>query len=396
MLNLEVQNKIESYSINSLLRKRVVIESRNDNRIISDRIECINFCSNDYLGLTTSETVKKAFVEGVQQYGFGSGSSALVSGYFSPQQQLEEKFAEFLNRDRAIYFNSGYLANLGVISALNGRSNSIISDKLCHASILDGIQLSKAKHHRFRHNNVTHLEKILKSLNGNTVVTEGVFSMEGDISPLDQISKIANKNKCRLIVDDAHGIGVLGQNGRGICEYHLLSQKDVTYLITPLGKAFGAVGGIVSGSNDVIEAVLQLARTYIYTTALPPAIAIATMQSLKIVQQESWRRDRLNNLIKYFIEQAKQRNLPIVSDDQTPIKSILIGDNLKVLQMQQELLQKGFYISCIRPPTVPVNTARIRITLNCNHQEKEIERLLDHITHYYKDLYAARADKREN
>ena len=255
MLNVEIQNKIENYSINNLLRKRVVVGSRNDNHILSDGKECINFCSNDYLGLATSESIKAAFIDGVQQYGFGSGSSALVSGYFTPQQQLEEKLAEFLNRDRAIYFNSGYLANLGVISALNGRNSNIVSDKLCHASILDGIQLSKAKHHRFRHNNVTHLEKTLQSVTGSTIVTEGVFSMEGDISPLDQIAKIANKNGSSLIVDDAHGIGVLGKTGRGTCEHHQLSQEDVTCLVTPLGKAFGAIGGVVSGSNDVIEAI---------------------------------------------------------------------------------------------------------------------------------------------
>lgn len=385
MLNFEVQRKIENYSINSLLRKREVVDLREDNRIIFDKVECINFCSNDYLGLATSETVKKAFIEGVQQYGFGSGSSALISGYFTPQKQLEEKFAEFLNRDRAIYFNSGYLANLGVISALNGRNNIIISDKLCHASILDGISLSKAKHYRYHHNNVTHLEKMLQSLNGGTIITEGVFSMEGDISPIDKISKIADQNKSSLIVDDAHGVGVLGQNGGGICEYYQLSQKDVACLVTPLGKAFGAIGGVVSGTKELIEAILQLARTYIYTTALPPAIAVAAMQSLKIVQQESWRRDRLNNLIKYFIEQASQRELQLVSNNHTPIKSILIGSNLKVQQIQQKLLQKGFYISCIRPPTVPVGTARIRITINCNHHEQEIERLLDHITYYFKD-----------
>ncbi len=378
MLSPEIQNKIENYSINNLLRKRVVVGSRNDNYIISDGKECINFCSNDYLGLATSESIKAAFIEGVDRYGFGSGSSALVSGYFTPQQQLEEKFAEFLNRERAIYFNSGYLANLGVISALNGRDNTIISDKLCHASILDGIQLSRADHHRFRHNDIDHLKSILQSVTGHsTIVTEGVFSMEGDISPLDQIAKIAVKNKASLIIDDAHGIGVLGQTGRGTCEYHQLLQKNVTCLITPLGKAFGAIGCIVSGSDDVIEAILQFARTYIYTTSLPPSIAIAAMQSLKILQQESWRRDRLNSIIKYFIEQARQRDLPLVSDDQTPIKSILVGDNLKVIQIQQELFQKGFYVSCIRPPTVPINTARIRITLNCNHQEQEIERLLD-------------------
>ncbi|MES2217122.1 MAG: 8-amino-7-oxononanoate synthase [Pseudomonadota bacterium] len=361
-----------------LIRNRYIINNRNDNTITIGDKSLINFSSNDYLGIAEHPVVKQAFINGIQQYGNGSSSSALVSGFYHSHRMLEDAFAEFLNRDRAILFNSGYLANIGVITALANRSGKIFVDKLCHTSTLDGIRLSRAKFVRYAHNDVNHLATLLsQSSNNSLVITESIFSMEGKISPINQIVTTTQAHPIKLMVDDAHAAGVLGKNGRGICEYYNLSQQDVPCLIVPLSKAFASMGSIVSGSQDLIECLIQFSKTYCYTTALPPAIANATLAALKIVETENWRRAKLQELIKFFIVQAKQRNLALLSEDLTPIKPILIGDNDCALQIKEALMQKGFFVSCIRPPTVPQDTARIRVALNCLHHEKDIIDLLD-------------------
>ncbi|MGB6976262.1 MAG: 8-amino-7-oxononanoate synthase [Gammaproteobacteria bacterium] len=378
MLAHALQHRLEHYQKSHLLRERYTIEERDGNTTIVNGQQLVNFCSSDYLGIATHPKVKTAFISGVQQYGLGSGSAALIAGFYKPQHQLEEKFAEFLNRDRALFFNSGYHANLGVITTLADRQSVIIADKLCHASILDGIQLSRAKHYRFLHNDLNHAATFINKAKENCLlITESVFSMEGDISPVPQLAKLARENKATLLVDDAHGIGVLGKNGGGICEYYRLTQQDVPCLVTPFGKAIGSMGAIVSGSSQLIEAILQFARTYRYSTALPPSVAFATLESLKIIQEETWRREKLNYLIEYFIQQAKVRSLSLITEAITPIKSILIGDTRLALKIKEALIQHGFFVSCIRPPSVAEGTTRIRISLNCAHEEHEISRLLD-------------------
>jgi 8-amino-7-oxononanoate synthase len=361
-----------------LIRSRFTINTRNDNKIKVGESSLVNFSSNDYLGIAEHPKVKKAFIDGVQQFGTGSSSSALVSGFYQPHRILEEKSAEFLQRDSAILFNSGYLANIGVITALANRSGKIFADKLCHASILDGIQLSRANSIRYHHNDLTHLASLLKQeTHPNWLITESVFSMEGQISPIDQIVATTQSYPLSIMVDDAHGIGVLGKNGRGICEHYGLSQQQIPCLIVPLGKACGSMGAIVAGSKELIECLLQFSKTYRYTTALPPALAHATITALKIVETENWRRLKLQEIIQFFIAEAKKRCLPLLSEDLTPIKPILIGDNNRALQIKQILQEKGFFISCIRPPTVPTGTARIRISLNSMHQKSQVTDLLD-------------------
>jgi 8-amino-7-oxononanoate synthase len=288
--------------------------------------------------------------------------------------------AEFLQRDRALLFSSGYLANIGLMSSLSHRHHVILSDKLCHASLLDGITLSRAKHLRYRHNDVNHAAILLKKLNAHSIlVTESVFSMEGDISPVDQLAHLTKHHQSTLIVDDAHGVGVLGKYGRGICDYYHLSQEDIPCLITALGKSLGSIGAVISGKGILIDALIQFSNTYRYTTALPPALAYATIESLKVLQNELWRREVLQELIQFFIEEAHKRSLTIISKDVTPIKSILIGDNARALKIKEHLQHKGFFISCIRPPTVPSQTARLRISLNCLHTKQDISILLDTI-----------------
>lgn len=369
--------KLNKFKQSALTRKRLIISKRLQNKIVINGINCINFSSNDYLGLSQHEEIKEAFIHGARKYGIGSTSSTLVSGYFEEQAKLEECFATFLNRDRAILFSTGYLANLGAITALVGRHNSIISDKFCHASLLDGIYLSSAMHYRYQHNNIENLKDILTAKKTDLIITESIFSMEGDIAPIKAISQIAQSANASILLDDSHGIGILGKTGAGICEELNLNQNAIACLITPLGKAFGCSGAIISGNNKLIEGILQFARSYRYTTALPPAIIFAISKALVIIKSENWRRDRLKKLIIFFNTQAKERNLAQVSYDITPIRCIYISDNRAAQTVQEKMLAQGFLIACIRPPTVPKGTARIRISLNCLHTEEQIILLLD-------------------
>lgn len=367
------QRRIKQIQQAKLFRQRITVKNQ------------INFCSNDYLRIGQHPAVKQAFIDGIHQYGLGSGASALVCGYSPAHQMLEERFAEFLQRDRAILFNSGYHANFGVITALASRHDQILVDKLCHASLIDAILLSRSQYQRYAHNQITDLRQRIAQISSGQLllVTESMFSMEGDLAHLPQLVKIAEDYQATLIVDDAHGIGVLGKNGGGICEHHQLNQQDVPILVAPLGKAFASMGAIVAGSHDMIEALVQFSRTYRYTTALPPAIAHATCTSLKIITSELERREKLNFLIQFFINEAKKRQLPLISTDATPIQAILIKDNDKLLKIQQQLQTRGFLVAAIRPPTVPMHTSRIRISLCCDHSEKDILQLLDLLAEYY-------------
>lgn len=369
----------------ALIRKREVIIRGEDNHIYLNDRTLVNFASNDYLGVAAHDSVKNAFIDGVQKYGLGSASSALLSGYTTPHQILEEKFAVFLQREKCLLYNSGYAANTGVLSALIRRDDQIIVDRLCHASIYDGIRLTQASFSRYAHNDVEHLsELVLKNKQSKIVVTESVFSMEGDISPVNNIAQIAAANNAYLIVDDAHGMGVIGENGRGVCEYFNLSAENVPCLVVPLGKVFGSMGAVVAGNHALIEHLLQFSRTYRYTTMLPPAIASATIAALDIVITEHWRRKKLRSLITLFNKTAIQYGLQLISTDNTPIRSLLFSNNELVLKMQEALIQRGYYVPGIRPPTVPKGSARLRVSLNCMHREREIESVL----HIIAELHA--------
>lgn len=371
--------KLDKWKANAQLRTRHSILKSERNAVLVENNFLINFCSNDYLGLSKDPQIIEAYLNGVAEYGLGSGASAFISGYYSAQDEFEVEFANWLGVEKAILFSSGYLANIGTITALADRQNSILSDKFCHASILDGIQLSKAKHFRYQHNSLIDLERLALLKKPDLIITESVFSMKGSISPIAEITSLANSHQSMVIVDDAHGIGVLGNSGRGILEYAKINPNQIDCLVAPLGKAFNAMGAIVAGKKEVIETMLQFARTYRYTTALPPAIARALLMTLKIVNKQIWRREKLIELIEFFINKALARGLNLSSLDPTPIKSILIGDNIKVLRLQKIMITKGFFVSCIRPPTVPDNQACIRISLNCLHQESDIVRLIDSI-----------------
>jgi 8-amino-7-oxononanoate synthase len=385
-------NRIAKADKHSLLRSRYEIEYRNGNLIRIAGKSLINFCSNDYLQIAAHDDVKKAFAESASQFGLGSSASALVSGYSHSHAQLEKAFAVFLKRDRALLFNSGYHANVGVITAFANRHSTVVADKYCHASLNDGALLSRAKYYRYLHNNMQHAEALLhrNQKNNSLLLTESIFSMQGDIAPVQQLKTLARKYNAMLIIDDAHGLGVLGNTGAGITEFLALTQQDIACLITPLGKALGSVGAIVSGSESTIETLLQFSRTYRYSTALPPAICEASLVALNILSEQPWRRVKLQQLCQFFIKECKLRNLKLISDDCTPIKSILVSSSKVALNIQRGLITKGLFVSCIRPNTVPAHLTCIRISLNCMHGESQIIYLLDQLKekheHYTKTI----------
>jgi|GEM_PF-36357 8-amino-7-oxononanoate synthase len=377
MHNLPLQDWLAHHDNKHLRRTRRVFAERTEGRAIVDGKSLLNFCSNDYLHLSTHPAVKKAFADSAAEHGLGSSGSALISGYSKSHARLEEAFAEFLNRDRAILFNSGYHANLGVLTTFAGKNSTIVADKYCHASLNAGSLLSRAKFIRYRHDDIQHAEELLnKQTSRETLlVTESVFSMQGNISDIKSLAALANQHKAVLIVDDAHGIGVLGKRGAGVVEHFQLSQHDVPCLVTPLGKAIGSYGAIVSGDDTLIEAVMQFAGSYRYCTALPPAVCDGTFAALKVLQTETWRREKLLHLCEFFLKEAAVRGIELASNAVTPIMCVVIDDSKKTLQIQQALIEKGFLVSCIRPPTVP--HACIRISLGCGHEEGEIVDLLD-------------------
>lgn len=368
---------IQEKKINYLYRNLQAQERVNHNSIKIDKKTYIDFSSNDYLGLTNHPKIKLGLSNAVRKYGFGSASSIMISGYSKIQKHLEEKFAEFVQRDRAILFNSGYHANLGVIRELLHRNSCVIIDKYCHASIIDGVLLSQAKLKRYQHQNLMHLERLIQTQPAQMIMTESIFSMTGSITDIQTISQISKKYGNLFYVDDAHGFGVLGSSGAGAAEHFQLSQADIDCLITPLGKALGGIGAFVSGSADLIEWLTQSARTLHYTTALPPAICAGLLAALQVLRHESWRRTRLHENIYLFNQGAKKRGLPLLSEGQAPIKSILIDSVAHGIQITQKLLEHGIFVPCIRPPTVPHAQICLRISLTALHNTAEIEYLLE-------------------
>jgi len=375
----DAENTLEAVAAQGLYRKRRIIASPQGVHLTADGRELINFCSNDYLGLANHPDVIRAFKNAAGQYGVGSGSAHLVCGHSAAHHALEEELAEFCGRERALLFSTGYMANLGAISALVGSGDTVIEDRLNHASLIDGGLLSGARFKRYRHADLGHLESTLAAASGKKlIVTDGVFSMDGDLAPLPAIARLAQTQDAWLLVDDAHGLGVLGGQGGGVLEHYGLDQTDVPVLVGTLGKAFGTFGAFVAGPDALIELLIQKARTYIYTTALPPAVAEATRASLRIVRTEGWRRDKLKRLTERFRQGAGQIGLELMPSP-SPIQPILLGDSRKAMAFSEALLDAGILVSAIRPPTVPQGSARLRVTLSAAHEEAQVDRLLNEL-----------------
>jgi 8-amino-7-oxononanoate synthase len=366
-----LQHKVRA---EGLYRTRRLLEGRQGVRVHMDGRALTNFSSNDYLGLAGDPRLEQALIEGAAKYGVGSGASHLICGHSAAHHRLEEELADFLGRDRALLFSTGYMANLGVLSALIGRNDLVFEDRLNHASLLDGAQLSGAKLKRYAHGAMPEVAAVQGPF--SLIASDGVFSMDGDLMEGKSLASVASSAGAILMVDDAHGIGVLGQRGAGILEVQGLEQDEVPVLVGTLGKALGTFGAFVAGPEALIDFLIQKARTYIYTTAMPAAIAEATRTSLGLVQQESWRREHLKSLVSRFRAGAKTLGLVIGASD-TPIQPIMVGDAQLAMSVQSRLLEAGFLVVAIRPPTVPKGTARLRCTLTAGHVAEDVDRLLE-------------------
>ncbi|WP_278400625.1 8-amino-7-oxononanoate synthase [Stutzerimonas kunmingensis] len=361
-----------------LYRQRPLLEAPQQPEVMVDGDRrLLAFCSNDYLGLANHPEVIDAMQQGAAKWGVGGGASHLVIGHSMPHHQLEEALAEFTGRPRALLFSTGYMANLAAVTALVGQGDTVLQDRLNHASLLDAGLLSGARFSRYLHNDAESLAKRLEKASGNTlVVTDGVFSMDGDLAELPAICATAKQRGAWVMVDDAHGFGPLGATGGGIVEHFGLGMDDVPVLVGTLGKAFGTAGAFVAGSEELIETLIQFARPYIYTTSQPPAVACATLKSLELLRSEGWRRDQLNRLVARFREGAVQIGLTLM-DSPTPIQPVLVGSSERALRLSALLRERGILVGAIRPPTVPAGSARLRITFTASHSEAQLDRLLE-------------------
>ncbi|MGB0129924.1 MAG: 8-amino-7-oxononanoate synthase, partial [Rhodocyclaceae bacterium] len=330
----------------------------------------------DYLGLANHPRLVAAATDAVAQHGVGSGASHLVSGHHALHQALEDRLARFMGRP-CLLFSSGYMANIGILPALIGREDAIFADRLNHASLIDGVRLSRAESLRFRHNDVAQLDQLLgqSTARRKLIVVDGVFSMDGDLAPLPDLLALAERHDAWLYVDDAHGFGVLGESGRGVLEHFGLASPRLIHMCT-LGKAAGVSGAAVFAEPGVIDWLLQSARSYIFATAAPPALAAALLASIDIIEGEPWRRRHLQALIarlRHDCAGLRWRLLP----SPTAIQPLVVGENAEALALAEALQRSGIWVPAIRPPTVPAGTARLRISLSAAHSEEDVIRLAD-------------------
>ena len=367
---------LEQRRAEGLYRSRRVTDGPQGPELVVDGRRVLAFCSNDYLGLAGDPRLAEAMNRGVARYGVGSGAAHLISGHSRAHHALEEELAEFTGRERALLFSTGYMANLGVISALLGRGDSVFEDRLNHASLIDGGLLSRARFRRYAHADVAALTTQLEGAAGRRLVaSDGVFSMDGDVAPIAELASACGAHGAWLMVDDAHGIGVLGSGGRGSVAAAGLGEDKVPILMGTLGKALGTSGAFVAGPAELIETLIQQARPYIYTTAMPPAVAEATRASLQISAQEQWRRERLQGLVARFRHGALRIGLTLM-ESETPIQPVLLGGSERANRWSEALQRQGILVGAIRPPTVPEGSARLRITLSASHTAAQVEALL--------------------
>lgn len=368
-----------------LYRSRQTLEGPQDVVVRIDGRDYLSFCSNDYLGLASHPEVIAAFKEGAERFGVGSGAAHLITGHSYAHEVLEEELAAFVGRPRALLFSTGYMANLGVVSALTGRGDSVIEDRLNHASLLDAARLSGARLLRYAHSDMASLARKLSDGQGQRLIaTDAVFSMDGDCAQLPDMQQLADQHDAWLLVDDAHGFGVLGEQGRGWCVDRLGPGSDNLVLMATLGKALGTFGAFVAGSEALVETLIQQARTYIYTTATPPALAWATRCALGLVQRGDALRERLLRNIEHFRARADSLGLPLMPSS-TAIQPVLAGDAGAAVAWSEALRRRGVLVSAIRPPTVPQGAARLRVTLSASHSVGQLEHLLDALAETYRE-----------
>ncbi|MHB0775773.1 8-amino-7-oxononanoate synthase [Halomonas sp. WWR20] len=360
----------------SLWRQRYTLTSPQGVRVERNGRMLHNFSSNDYLGLASDSRVADALAKGARQFGVGGGASHLVNGHLAPHHALEERLAALTGRPRALLFSTGYMANLGTLQALLGSHDDVFQDRLNHASLFDGARLSGARQRRFHHHDLHDLARLLERRRGHEalVVSDGVFSMDGDVADIAGLAALCRRFDAWLMIDDAHGLGVLGSQGDG-CVGTRFSTNDVPVLVGTLGKALGTSGAFVAGDELLIDTLIQRARPYLYTTAQSPAVASATLAALDIMEQEPQRRERLTTHIARFRDGAARLGLPLLESG-TPIQPLLLGSAERALAWSGELERRGFLVTAIREPTVPRGAARLRITLGAPHEPCAIDALL--------------------
>lgn len=372
-LETELQRLRETH----LFRERLVLESPQGVEIRVEGQRLLSFCSNDYLGLASDPRVVAALKAGAERYGVGAGASHLITGHSAAHRALEEELADFVGAPRVLLFSTGYMANLGVVTALADRRTTILEDRLNHASLIDAARLARVEVKRYPHRDTARLRSLLIEAPGPVLITtDAVFSMDGDLAPLRELLALGRDYGARVVVDDAHGLGVLGRTGRGSFEHFALPLVPPAVLMATLGKALGVFGAFVAGEEALVESLVQRARTYIYTTALPAAMAEAARESLRIVRAEPWRRERLHALVRRFRDGARRLGFRLPQSD-TPIQPLVLGSAEKALAASRALRTAGILVPAIRPPTVPKGSARLRFTFCAAHDEAHIDRLLE-------------------
>lgn len=383
---IDLKKELADLERNGLYRKMRLLESAQAVRVRVDGKDVINFCSNDYLGLASDARLKDAAKQAVDRYGTGSGASRLICGNTYLQQKLEEELAEFKNSESCLVFSSGYTANLGIISALASRDSLIFSDRLNHASIVDGAILSRARFERYGHCDMRELEELLKGSGSGSrklIITDSVFSMDGDIAPLKDIARLADKYEAEVMVDEAHATGVLGERGRGALEY--LGVDNIGIQMGTLSKAFGSYGGYACGRRELRELFINKARPFIYTTGLPPAVAAASVKALEIIKAEPQRRVRLLDNADHL-----RRGLGALGFDtmrsQTPVIPVLVGGSGAAVEFSRRLFDRGIFAQAIRPPAVPQGAARLRLTVSALHTKEDMDTALDNIRNTGREL----------
>lgn len=361
-----------------LWRNRVAIASPQGRFVTVAGQSLLNFCSNDYLGLANHPELAKAGTTAINQWGSGSGASHLVCGHHELHEELETKLASFVGAEKALVFSTGYMANLALPQTFLGRHGLLLEDKLNHASLLDAGQLVTAKMKRYPHLDVRSAERMLAESEApqKMVTTDGVFSMDGDLAPVVELREICNRHDALLVVDEAHGLGVVGEHGGGVCQQSGISITDNVLLMGTLGKSAGSFGAFVAGDQFLIDSLVQFARPYIYTTALPPAVVGTSLAAVEVMKTEPWRRKKLQSNIQHFCALAESHGLS-PNNSAIPIQPIMVGSADNAIRISDELKSKGIWVVAIRPPTVPAGSARLRVTLTSEHEHEDIERLIE-------------------
>ena len=374
-----IKKNLKNLKIAGNYRIRRKRDSGNSHIFVYKNKNYLSFASNDYLSLSDDKRIINSAKKSLDKYGFGTSSSPLISGYTKSHFKLEEEISKFLGQEKTLLFSTGYQANMGVIKSLVNRKDNIFADQLNHASLIDGSILSRANFKRYKHSDIKNLENLIsnsKSLANNLIISDSLFSMDGDLANLKKLKTLSKKSNSLLLIDEAHALGVFGKSGEGLISEHGLNNEDNIFLTGTFGKSVGTYGAFFSGNSDYVEYVMQKARSYIYSTSIPVNAVEATRKSLKIIEKESWRREKLFSLIQYFKKNIKKINYECLDSD-SQIQVIIIGKSIDAINVSEELLKKGIYLPAIRPPTVEEGKSRLRVSLTVNHEESDIDYLIN-------------------